>query len=150
MYWDHVTCDRWEWEQYSRKKESREYIEVSPKLFESMMGVMDYDVYRSGVELYYEKPDPQRPYWALVQGKAIYIYGRNRREHNKMLRFFQQQKRLQEKANKARLALKHNITLAELENFKKHLHSIEEGERKKRELLRDQYLEIADRVQKGG
>lgn len=150
MYWDYVTCDRWEWEQYSREKESREYIEVSPKLFESMMGVMDYDVYRSGVELYYEKPDPQRPYWALNMRQAIYIYGHSRREHNKMLRFFQQQKRLQEKANKARLALKHDITLAELENFKKHLHSIEEGERKKRELLRDQYLEIADMVQEGG
>lgn len=146
MYWDYVTCDRWEWEQYLREKESREYIEISSKLFESMMGVMDYDVYRSGVELYYKKPDPQRPY----QGKAIYIYGRNRREHNKMLRFFQQQKSLQAKANKARRVLKYNITLAELENFKKHLHSIEEGERKKRELLRDQYLEIADRVQEGG
>lgn len=150
MYWDYVTCDRWEWEQYSREKESREYIEVSPKLFESMMGVMDYDVCRRGVELYYKKPDLSRPYWALDMGKAIYIYGRSRREHNRMLRFFQQQKRLQAKADNARRALRYNITLAELENFKKHLHSIEEGERKKRELLRDQYLEIANRVQEGG
>lgn len=138
---------RLNWQKYLRLKQEKRYIVITPRLFEHMLTTMGYDVsLYFPIELVYRVPEE------IFIGRChyIYIYGRNWGEHRRMVKMFQKWKAAREKASNEHRVAEHNVTLPELQKFKKRLRAIEEGERKRLEILRDQYLEIASGYRGGG
>lgn len=128
------------------KRSQVPYIEISLKLLQSMVCLLDYDVRHGyGAEIWYRTPGVE---WREERPKLI--IGRNYREHQKMLRALEERDKLREKARTERKIMEKNVTLDELEKIRKRLSAIETGEQKKRKLIREQLLEISSRLAMGG